>query len=79
MIAPLTLAALWFAGFFTGTVVVETVFAWPGLGRLAVQAALNTDFPLITGLALISAAIYLFSSLVADLLYAAIDPRVRIS
>ena len=74
MIAPLTLAAL----FFTGTVVVETVFAWPGLGRLAVDAALNTDFPLITGLALVSAAVYLFSSFVADVLYAVIDPRVRI-
>ena len=62
----------------TGTVVVETVFAWPGLGRLAVQATLQNDFPLVTGLAVIFAAIFVLSNLVADLLYAYIDPRIRI-
>jgi peptide/nickel transport system permease protein len=78
LIAPLTVAAILFASFITGTVVVETVFAWPGLGRLAVDATLNNDFPLVTGLTVICAAIYLLSSLIADLLYAYTDPRIRI-
>ena len=78
MIAPLTYAAILLASFLTGTVVVETVFAWPGLGRLTVMAALNTDFPLITGLALVFALIFLICSLIADILYAFLDPRIRI-
>lgn len=78
LVAPLTFAAILFASFIIGTVIVETVFAWPGLGRLAVQAALNTDFPLITTLGVIFAAAFLLSSLAADVLYAVIDPRIRI-
>ena len=78
LIAPLTVAAILFASFITGTVVVETVFAWPGLGRLAVEATLQNDFPLVTGLTVIFAAVFLLSSLAADLLYAYIDPRIRI-
>lgn len=77
LIGPLTFAATLLAGFLTGTVVIETVFAWPGLGRLAVQAALNTDFPLITGLALVFAVVFLLCSMAADILYAVIDPRIR--
>jgi peptide/nickel transport system permease protein len=77
LIAPLTFAAILLASFLTGTVVVETVFAWPGLGRLSVQAALNTDFPLITGLALVFAVIFLLCSLAADIGYALVDPRIR--
>ena len=78
LVAPLTVAAILFASFITGTVVVETVFAWPGLGRLAVEATLQSDFPLVTGLTVIFAAVFLLSSLTADLLYAYIDPRIRI-
>jgi len=78
LIAPLTVAAILFASFMTGTVVVETVFAWPGLGRLAVEATLNNDFPLVTGLVVMFASVYLLSSLVADILYAYVDPRIRL-
>ena len=78
LIAPLTVAAILFASFITGTVVVETVFAWPGLGRLIVDATRNNDFPLVTGLTVVFSGIFLLSSLIADLLYAAIDPRIRI-
>jgi len=77
LISPLTFAATLLASFLTGTVVVETVFAWPGIGRLAVNAALNTDYPLITGLALVFAVIFLMASLAADVAYALIDPRIR--
>ena len=78
LIAPLTVAAILFASFITGTVVVETVFAWPGLGRLIVDATRNNDFPLVTGLTVVFSGIFLLSSLISDLLYAAIDPRIRI-
>ena len=77
LIAPLTYAMVLLAGFMTGTVVVETVFAWPGIGRLAINAALNTDFPLVTGLALVFGIMFLFASLVADLTYGLLDPRIR--
>ena len=78
LVAPLTVAAILLGSFLVGTVVVETVFAWPGIGRLAVQAVLKNDFPLVTGLAVIFAAIFVVANLAADLLYAFIDPRIRI-
>ena len=78
LVAPLTVAAILLASFLAGTVVVETVFAWPGLGRLAVDATKNNDFPLVTGITVIFAGLFLLSSLMADLLYAYIDPRIRI-
>lgn len=74
---PLTYAAVLIGGFITGAVIIETVFAWPGIGRLSVQAALNNDFPLVTGLALFFSFIFLMSSLLADLCYALLDPRIR--
>ena len=77
LIAPLTFAMVLLAGFMTGTVVIETVFAWPGIGRLAINAALNTDFPLVTGLALVFGAMFLLASLLADILYGVLDPRIR--
>lgn len=77
LITPLTYAAILLASFITGTVVIETVFAWPGIGRLSVQAALNNDFPLITGLALFFSGLFLLASLLSDIAYAAIDPRIR--
>lgn len=77
LIAPMTYGAILLASFIIGTVVVETVFSWPGIGRLSVQAALNTDFPLITGLALFFSAVFVMANLVVDILYAAIDPRIR--
>ena len=77
LIAPLTFAMILLAGFMNGTVVIETVFAWPGIGRLAVNAALNTDFPLVTGLALVFGFFFLFASLCADVMYGILDPRSR--
>ena len=49
-LVPLTVSALVLVGFITGTVVTETVFSWPGVGRMAVNAIWNTDFPVLTGL-----------------------------
>ena len=77
LIAPLTYTMIILAGFMTGTVVIETVFAWPGIGRLAVSAAINTDFPLVTGLALVFGIMFLVASFIADVLYGLLDPRIR--
>lgn len=60
-----------------GTVVVETIFAWPGIGRLAVNAIWQRDLPLIQGTVLIFAVLFVLTNLVVDLLYAYFDPRVH--
>ena len=62
-----------------GTVVTESVFSWPGLGRLALEAAQGRDYPLITGLTVVVAAIAVATSLLVDIAYTRIDPRVRIT
>ena len=77
LIQPLTVSALLLAGFITGAVLIEAVFAWPGLGRLAVQAIFDNEFPILMGVVLIFAAAYVFMNFLADLAYAWIDPRIR--
>jgi peptide/nickel transport system permease protein len=61
-----------------GAVVTETIFAWPGLGRLAVEAAVTRDYPVILGATLLVSALVVVSNLVTDLLYVAIDPRIAL-
>ena len=65
------------AGLLTGAVVIETVFALPGLGRFFVQGALNRDYPLVLGVVILYAGLILLFNLLADLLYGLLDPRVR--
>jgi peptide/nickel transport system permease protein len=77
LIQPLTIAALLLAGFMDGAVLVEVIFAWPGVGRVAVEAVNQNDFMLITGTVFIFTALYLVMSLVADILYTIVDPRIR--
>jgi peptide/nickel transport system permease protein len=60
-----------------GTVVTETVFAWPGAGLLTVQALQNDDFPVIQAAVFFLAFIFVFINLAVDLLYAWLDPRIR--
>ncbi len=79
LIQPLTIATLLLAGFMDGAVLVEVIFAWPGVGRVAVEAVNQNDFMLITGTVFIFTALYLVMSLVADLLYTVVDPRIRYS
>ena len=62
-----------------GTVVTEAVFGWPGMGRLALEAANGRDYPLVVGIAVVVAAIAVASSLAVDVLYARLDPRVRLA
>jgi peptide/nickel transport system permease protein len=63
----------------SGAVITETIFQWPGMGMLAVRAVAARDYPLILGTILVTATMVLLSNLLADLLYAAADPRIRLS
>ncbi len=61
----------------SGAIITETVFAWPGVGRLAVQAVFERDFPVVEAVVLIAATTFVLLNLVVDLLYAVLDPRIR--
>ncbi len=61
---------------FSGSVVVESVFSWPGLGRLAIEAANGRDYPVILGVTLVAGTIVIVINLLVDILYAAVDPRI---
>lgn len=73
-----TLAGLDFAGMLSGVVLTETVFNWPGIGRLAYEAIFNLDIPLVMGTVLFSAFLVVSANLVVDLLYVWLDPRIRV-
>lgn len=73
----LTLLGLQIGALLAGAVITETIFAWPGLGRLTVQAILSRDYPLVQGCVLTVALGYVAISLATDLLYAVADPRIR--
>lgn len=79
LIPPLTFASLILVGFIGGTVVTETVFAWPGLGRLVYTAIINNDFPIMTGAVLALTVVYVVFIFILDIVYALIDPRIRYS
>ncbi len=74
-----TLFGLWLPILVTGSVFVEAVFAWPGLGSLAAAAVGHRDYPLLMGAALLTAVLVVAASLLTDLVYALLDPRVRLS
>jgi peptide/nickel transport system permease protein len=77
LIPVVTLLGLDVAALMSGVVLTETVFNWPGLGRLAVQAVFQLDVPLLAGTVLFSATLVLVANLMVDLLYGVIDPRVQ--
>lgn len=77
LIPAITVIALRIPVLFSGAVVVETVFQWPGLGTLTLTAANQRDYPLIMALALMLTAIVVISNFLADLAYMIIDPRIR--
>jgi peptide/nickel transport system permease protein len=78
LVGPITFAGLTLASLVTGSIVVETVFSWPGLGLLAVQSVTNSDYPILQGVILLVAIVYIVASLIVDVLYTIIDPRIRI-
>lgn len=73
----ISVIALELANMLAGAVIVETVFAWPGLGLLAVQAIQANDFVIVQALVLLGAAFYIVMNLVADVLYGIVDPRIK--
>ena len=78
LIAPLTYTALVFVAFLTGAVVTETVFSWPGLGLLAVTSVNNLDLAVLSGVVLFLTVLYVVVNFITDVLYAVIDPRIRL-
>jgi peptide/nickel transport system permease protein len=78
VIPLLTLAGLDLAGLLSGVVLTETVFNWPGIGRLAFEAVVNLDVPLIMGTVLFGATLVVIANIAVDVLYAWLDPRIRL-
>ncbi len=78
LIAPLTAAGAIFAGLITGAVILENVFAWPGIGRLLVTAVSGRDFPVVEGITVMVALVVLLINLLVDIAYAYVDPRIRL-
>jgi peptide/nickel transport system permease protein len=76
-IAPMTYFGLLLGGFMTGSVVIETVFSWPGVGLLAIDALRARDFQVVQSVVLFFAVIYILCNLLVDILYAYVDPRIR--
>ena len=78
-IPVITVAALEVANLLAGAVIVETVFAWPGLGQLAIQSIAGRDFLIVQALVLLASFTYVALNLLADLLYGVVDPRITLS
>ncbi len=76
LIPLVTVAGMQFGLLIGGTVIIETVFAWPGVGRLVVQAIFNRDYPLVQSIVLILALIFVAVNLLVDILYIYLDPRI---
>lgn len=79
LVPILTITGIQLATLLGGVIVVEVVFAWPGLGRLVYNAVAARDYPLIQGTVLLIAALFLLINLLVDVLYAVVDPRIRLA
>ena len=66
-----------FGTLLSGAIITENIFAWPGIGRLAVQGVLDRDFPVVEGVVLVTATIFVLINVLVDVTYAALDPRIR--
>jgi peptide/nickel transport system permease protein len=72
-----TIVGLSLGNLLGGAVIVETIFAWPGMGKLGVAATIERDYPLLMGVVVVGAVMVLLSNLVADIVYAWVDPRIH--
>jgi ABC-type dipeptide/oligopeptide/nickel transport system permease component len=77
MVPLLTIIALQFGAVLTGAVITETIFAWPGIGRLLIQSIGFRDYPMVQGCILLIAFTYVTVNLITDLMYGVLDPRIR--
>ena len=73
-----TIMGVYFASMLSGAFVVETVFAWPGLGRTVVEAVFSRDYPVVQAGVLITTILFVLSNFLVDLSYGLIDPRIRL-
>ncbi|QBI19858.1 ABC transporter permease [Egibacter rhizosphaerae] len=78
LVPVITVASLAFGSMLSGTVLIESIFSWPGVGSYAFRSALNLDVPAIMGVSLFVALVYVTINFVVDVLYGVIDPRIRI-
>jgi peptide/nickel transport system permease protein len=76
LIPVVTIIGIQIGAIIEGALITETIFFWPGVGRLAVQAIPSQDFPIVQGVVLVSALSFMLSTLVVDVLYAVLDPRI---
>jgi peptide/nickel transport system permease protein len=78
LVPVITILGLEIGTLLAGAIVTETMFAWPGMGRLAVMAIFSRDYPLVLGCTLVSGVVVIVGNLCADLIYSVVDPRVRV-
>ncbi len=79
LLPVVTILGLWFGTLLTGAVLTETIFSWNGIGSYAVESTRGLDYPAINGVCILGGIIFLLTSLVTDVLYAVIDPKIRLS
>ena len=79
LVSIITVAGVAFGSLLSGTVLVENIFSWPGVGQYAYRSAINLDLPAIMGVSMFVALVYIAVNLIVDLLYGVIDPRIRLS
>ncbi|HOL55420.1 MAG TPA: ABC transporter permease [bacterium] len=77
LITVITVLGMELASLLSGAVLTETIFAWPGIGRLSVDAIIKRDHPMVQGTVLFTAIIFIFANLIVDISYAFLDPRIR--
>jgi peptide/nickel transport system permease protein len=78
MIPLVTIIGLQFGGLLAGAIITETVFSWPGIGSLTIEAIQNRDYPVVQGCVLLISFTYIFVNLFTDILYAVLDPRIKL-
>ncbi len=79
LIPLITILALTLPGLFAGAIITETIFSWPGMGRMQIDAISNVDWPVVQGLLVIEAFLVIFANLLADVMYGVVDPRIQYS
>jgi peptide/nickel transport system permease protein len=77
LIPIITLLGFWVPGLLSGAVITESIFGWPGMGRVAIRAAMNRDYPLLLGINMLLSFLTLLGNLMADIFYGIADPRIK--
>jgi peptide/nickel transport system permease protein len=78
LLPTITLFGLYLPFLFSGAIIIEKIFGWPGMGSVALEAIMKRDVPVVTAVTIVAASMVVLGSLIADVLYAIVDPRVRV-